>query len=339
MKFIQKRRNARLFAVCLLAFAIFCISVSAQDKPKQDAPKVSEGEAKLAKKLQEGTDVAAKMKLAQEFVKKYPNSTVRNQVANYIAGQIGAVKDTNQKLALFDAYSKTFTNAGEADYTAPAQIETYAQLKRYDDAFKLAGDYLSRAPEDVRVRYFLSIEGSNLARAGESKFAAQTRDLTVKAVEIIESGKKPADLSDDEWKTAQNNWIAQLYQSLGFLDFSAGNRSQAFTNFEKAAKLDAKDVNNWAMMGFIINRKYQDSALDFAAAPREKQPELRKKAEAELDQIIEIYARVVAITDGNAAQQNLNSQMRKDLEEYYKFRHNNSIEGLQALIDKYKTQK
>lgn len=340
MKIMRSSRSSIFFAALLSMFAIFCVSTTAQqEKPKQDAPKISEGEAKLGKKMQEGSDVAAKVKLAEEFVKKYPNSRIRSQVARYIAVQIGSVSDVNQRLAHFDIYSKNFTNAGEADYAAPSLIETYAQLKRYDDAFRLASDYLSRSPEELPVRLYLSIEGSNLARGGETKYVAQTSDFAAKGIQIIEAGKKPADLTDADWKTAQTNWLGQLHQSLGFLNFASGKNTEALASFEKATQIDPKDVNNWAMIGLILNRNYQDTALKYSNAGRNEQTELRKKAEVELDKVIELYARVVAMTDGVAAQQNLNSQIRGDLTEYYKFRHNNSTEGLQALIDKYKTQK
>jgi tetratricopeptide (TPR) repeat protein len=338
MRFIKADRLASVFAVLLAAFVIFCQTAAAQDKPQQEQPKVSKDEANLAKKLQEGSDVAAKMKLTEKFIKEFPNSSIREQVARYIAGQIGTVSDANQKSALLDSYAKVFTKPAEADYVAPLQIEGFTKLKRYDEAFKLGGEYLSRVSGDLLIRLHLVIEGSNLARAGNNKYSAQTRDFALKAIEIIESGKKPTEMTDADWALAQTGWLAQFYQSLGFLESAAGNNSEALKNFEKAAKIDGKDVNNWAMMGFITNQNYQDLAQKYTLASGSEQAELRKKAEAELDKVIELYARVVAMTEGVAAQANLNSQVRGDLENYYKYRHNNSTDGLQALIDKYKTK-
>ncbi len=340
MRFIRAYRDAGVFAGLFAAFFIFCQTSSAQqDKPQPDQPKVSKKEADLAKKLQEGTDVEVKIKLADKFIKDFPNSSIREQVARYLAGQIGTVSEVNQKSAFLDAYAKIFIKAGESDYVAPMQIETYTKTKRYDEAYKLGGDYLSRFGGDLQVRLHLSIEGANLARGGNNKYSAQTSDFAVKAIEIIESGKKPTEITDEDWTKAQTVWLGQFYQSLGFLDSSAGKSSEALANFEKAAKLDGKDVNNWAMIGFISNENYQDLARKYLLASGSEQAELRKKAEVELDKVIELYARIVAMTDGVAEQASLNSQIRGDLEGYYKFRHNNSTDGLQALIDKYKTAK
>lgn len=335
MRLTGSLRSSSVLAVALAALMIFCQTAAAQDNSTKDAPKVSEKEANLAKKLQEGTDVAAKVKIAEKFVKDFPKSALREQVARYTGSQISTVKDAAQKAALLDSYAKIFTNAGEADYVAPYRIESLGQSKRYDEAFQLGSDYLSRAGGDLQVRLFLTVEGTNLARGGNSKYSAQARELAVKAVEIIESGKKPAEVSDADWKLAQTVWLAQFYQSLGFIDSAAGS-AQAFSNFEKAVKADPKDVNSWAMMGFITNQNYQDLARKYTLAEGAEQEKLRQQAEVELDKVIDLYARVVAITEGDAAQANLNSQMRADLESYYKYRNKNSTEGLQALINKYK---
>lgn len=337
MKFIRAYDRTGVVPALAVALLIFCQASAAQDN--QNAPQVSKKEADLAKKLQEGTDVAAKVKTAEKFVKDFPKSPLREQVARYTAGQIGGVTDPAQKLALVDLYLKSFTDPVEARYVAPSQIESYTGLKRYDEAFKLGGDYLAQTSDDLFVRLHLTVEGSNLARSGNTKYADQTRNFAVKAIEIIESGKKPADLTDAQWAQAQGNWLAQFYQSVGFLNASAGKTADALASFEKASKADPKDVNNWAMMGFIINQNYQELAKQYTIASSAEQPALKQKAEAELDKVIDIYARVVAMTDGVPAQANLNAQIRGDLESYYKYRHKNSTEGLQALIDKYKAAK
>ena len=48
------------------------------------------------------------------------------------------------------------------------------------------------------------------------------------------------------------------------------------------------------------------------------------------------YARAIALSEGNAALAAVRQQYLQDLEAYYKYRHNNSTEGMQQLIDKYK---
>jgi hypothetical protein len=55
-----------------------------------------------------------------------------------------------------------------------------------------------------------------------------------------------------------------------------------------------------------------------------------------MDKVIELWARVVGMSDGNPKLQQLHDQVLEDLQAYYKYRHRGSVEGLQPLIDKYK---
>jgi hypothetical protein len=64
--------------------------------------------------------------------------------------------------------------------------------------------------------------------------------------------------------------------------------------------------------------------------------EALKKLEALLDSIIDIYAHAAALAAGRPEYEGLLQQVQGDLTSYYKFRHNQSVEGLQQLIDKYK---
>jgi hypothetical protein len=55
-----------------------------------------------------------------------------------------------------------------------------------------------------------------------------------------------------------------------------------------------------------------------------------------LDEVIELYAHAIGLSEGNAVYQQLHDQLLQDLEAYYKYRHNGSTDGLQQLIGKYK---
>lgn len=329
-------RLGTIFSFALLIFALAANSTFAQEK-KAEGPTISDGEAKMTDKLQKSKDIAEQMKIAGDFIKKYPKSAVRDQVAKYMAAQVGAVADLNQKQTYADAYGKIFTNPGEPELLAATLIDLHVKAKRYDEAFQLANDYLARTPEDVQFRLILSTEGTNLARTGNAKFAPQSREYALKAIELIEANKKPADISDAGWKDYQTKWLPQLYQSVGILDFAAGNRDEARKNLEKSAQLAPRDVNNWILLGSMLNEDYQQTAKRYTIAEGAQKEELLKTANQQLDKVIEYYARVVALTDGNPSAQNINKQIREDLENYYKYRHK-STDGMQAMIDKYKTQ-
>jgi hypothetical protein len=56
-----------------------------------------------------------------------------------------------------------------------------------------------------------------------------------------------------------------------------------------------------------------------------------------LDEVIETFAHAVGLAEGQAPYQQLHDQILQDLQAYYKYRHGGSTDGLQQLIDKYKT--
>lgn len=308
---------------------------NAQDD-KSAKIKVSADEAKAVKKIESAKTVADKIKATEEFIKKYPQSPARNQAAGYLAGQIVETKDDNQIAQNGETYLAIFTEPAEADIILPNLIYSYIDLKRYKDGFSSAEQYLSRHPEDITVRLHLAIEGSNLIRTGTKDYAKASRDYAAQSVELIEANKKPANIDDARWKEYQTKWLPQLYQSLGIFDYTAGDKAKASVNLEKAIKLDSGDVNSWVLLATMGDDEYQDLAQKYNITPAgAARDELLKQANVKMDTVIEMYARIVALTEGKPEVKQLNEQIRQNLEEYYKYRHKN-LDGLNELIGKYK---
>jgi len=63
----------------------------------------------------------------------------------------------------------------------------------------------------------------------------------------------------------------------------------------------------------------------------------RLVADGPIDRVIDVYAHFIALSEGVAQLAAIRQQEMQDLENYYKYRHNKSTDGMQQLIDKYKT--
>jgi exonuclease VII small subunit len=91
------------------------------------------------------------------------------------------------------------------------------------------------------------------------------------------------------------------------------------------------------MIAALMNDEYQAAAKAYqtmaAGAPKDAQ---LKKVEALLDAVIDSYARAIALSEASVPLAQVRQQYLQDLENYYKYRHNNSTTGMQQLIDKYK---
>ena len=334
----KKVKGKSLFKVIFLAGLLLSASffpANAQDD-KQAKIKVSPEEAKAVKKIESAKTLAEKIKTTDEFIKKYPQSPARRQAADYIAEQILQTKDDSQIIQNSRTYLTIFTDPAEADIIMPSVISSYVALKQYKDAFAAADKYLARHPEDVFARLQLAIEGSNMVRTGTKDYAAVSRDYARQAIELIEANKKPAEVDDAKWAEYQTKWLPQLYQSAGIFEFDKGNSAQAVVNFEKAVKLSPNDLNSWILLGTISDNEYQDLAQRYNITPAgAARDALLTQANTKMDQTIELFARIVALSDGRPEAKQINEQIRQNLEQYYKYRHKN-LDGLNDLIGKYK---
>ena len=100
----MKTRSLLSHAILLCSLVlVFDTSITASALTWQDKTatiKLPEAEAKAARAVEAAKDVNAKFAAAEEFLKKYPASKARPQVAGYIVNQLFGVTEPNQRLAL-----------------------------------------------------------------------------------------------------------------------------------------------------------------------------------------------------------------------------------------------
>lgn len=307
-----------------------------QDKPKQEKLKVPEAEAKAANKVGEAPDPAAKLQAAAEFLKKYPKSTARQQIAEHVAAQVGGVEDAEQRIKFAESYLATFTGPGEADLITRDLLDAFISASREADAFRLGNEWLKQNPEDVDIMRRLAIVASNAAIKGNNAYVAQGQQYGVKAAELLEADKKPDGTDDAKWAEYKTRWLPATYREVGVLAMRANDKAAAKTNMEKAAALKSSDPVVYLVLSDFANDEYNQLAKQYQEMPAgaEKNAQLKKVQET-LDRVIEVYAQTVAVTQANAQYTQASQQIRQDLEGYYKYRRG-STQGLQELIDKYK---
>jgi hypothetical protein len=304
---------------------------------KEKPPTVPEPELKAAKAIEAAADVPAMLAAANEFLQKYPKSPLRPQVAPLVADRIGQIKDPAQRIAHSESYFKLFTAPGDADLVNSNLLYAYIDANRLDDAFALAPNTVDKSPDPVAALINLARAGLAEARNQNLKYAAQSRQMTLKAISLIESNKKPETVSDATWNDYKTRWHWQLYQWAAMLSLAGGDKADAKVNLASAIKLSPRDPINYVLLSTMANDEYQRLAQAHKAAPPGAEKDaLLKQAEAQMDEVIDAYAHAVALTEGDPQYDTMRAGLRADLESYYKYRHKNSSDGLQALIDKYK---
>jgi len=310
-------------------------AVTLQDKNNQT--KVPEAEAKAVAAIEAAPDINAKMVAAEEFVKKYPKSTLRQHTAEYVVDQILAVKDPAQKLALAQKFPTVFTDKNEADWSKSALIDAYLELGRFDEAFGEGASYLAKNGDDVQILSNLTIAGVEQAKKHNPKYVNASRQYGAKAIELFEGNKKPAGTDDAVWEK-QKNMLPQVYQELAIISLMEQKPAEAQAKLEKAATLNPADPTNYGLLADITEGEYRQYAESYQSMPNGKpRDEMLQKATATMDKVIELYARAAALSEGNPVHKQFYDQVMQFLTPYYKYRHNDSTTGLQQLIDKYKS--
>ena len=329
MKLRSLMLNISVLLIVSIAFTVALPgTLSAQEDKK---PKVSEGEAKALTAINSAPDPAAKLAAAREYVKKYPKSSNRPEVSSYLAGQIDQVKDGTQKLALTETYQQIFNTEKELDTIRPIILDAYFDAKRTDDAFALAASILAKQPENVFILSRMMIAGTDEAKRNNPKYVATSQQYGLKAIELIEANKKPVDMTDEAWEK-QKTILPALYQNTGILALVSGKPAEANARLEKAVALNPSEAFNYVLLGSIANEEYQKLAEAQKSMPAgPEKAETLKKATAMLDKVIDLYAHAVAASEGKPEYKQIHDQLMQDLTPYYKYRHNQSTEGLQQL--------
>jgi tetratricopeptide (TPR) repeat protein len=318
----------------LLFSLMFVTSLSAALLAQEQKPP-SAGEVEAAKKVQDAQGLPAKLKQAEEFMKKNAKSSLRIKVAEYLAAEVGDVADSSQRLGYIEQYKKIFSDDKEKDLVLAYQVDSLALTDKVEEAFKLAPKALEKSPDNALLLTQLALRGANLVRQGKEELAAPTKQYGTKAVELIEADKKPANVNDQFWADFRQKWLPELYQSLGFVAFAQKDMADAKAKFQKAVDLNLQNPNGYLMLGSIANDEYQKYAMEYNTASGPAKDAALQKAQQQLDQVIDYYAHVIALAAPKPELKQLHDQVLPVLQEYYKFR-KGSLDGLQQLIDKYK---
>jgi hypothetical protein len=330
-------KTKSLISLCLgLAISAFFMAAVAVAQEQKPEVKVSEAEMKALNAINAMTDANARLVAVEDFIKKYPKSPVRVQLADAIAGEIAKIKDATQAITLAEKAQTIFTTDEEKEAIVSVLLDSYVVAGRADDVFRVGGALIAKNPEDVHAHVQMTFIGANEVRKENAKFVQQALQSGLKAIALIEADKKPVRMDAAGW-TSHKALLPQLYQQVAILNLVAGNGGEARTRAVKATVLGPTDPTNFALLGMVINNDYMALATKYKTMPEgADKTDTLKKLEGLIDEIIDAYAHAVALAIGKPEHQPMMQQLTIDLTSYYKYRHNGSTDGLQQLIDKYK---
>lgn len=297
---------------------------------------LTEAEALTAITL--ATNPTTKLAAAEDFVNRFPKSSSRIKAAELVAAEILKVQNGAVAITLVERAQGIFTTDEEREILKPVALEAYATGNRTNDAFKLAAELLAKNPDDLYVLVQMTRAGAEEVRKRNREHAAVALQYGLKAITMVEAaGTKRSRLSDELSTDEPVGDLGQLYQQTAILYLGMGNTDDAKAQLTKATAARPDDPSNFALLGRVVHADYvrQNDAYEKMTDVKEKQETL-KKLDAQLDTIIDAYARAAGLAMGRQEYQPLMQQVIPDLTNYYKYRNNQSTKGLQQLINKYR---
>jgi hypothetical protein len=217
-----------------------------------------------------------------------------------------------------------------------AQLTDLVYVKKdYAKAFDLGRQILADEPDYFQAYIDLGYAGYAAYGANNKSFANDAATYAKKAIEMIESGRTPAD-----WKpaTGKDDVLAKLNYWLASLKQDSAS-SEAIPYWIKAASYDTfkRDVRTYYNLGFAYESPSQKQSDDFNKNFNGKPETPESKLALEnvnqvIDRTIDAFARAVALAGSDPKYKELKADAMDRLTGWYKLRHNKSDAGLTELI-------
>jgi hypothetical protein len=279
-----------------------------------------------------------------------------------------AAKDYVKAMELAKAYVQKFPSGKYADYlkkTWMPSIRGYfykqaADAKNVSEVIRIGNEVLAEDPDnlDYLLALVVQIRTNELfANPPVYTHAADAANFSERAIRLIESGKVP---TGADAKFNKNVTLAYLHETLAKVHEGHGkNPDKALAQYEKAAELDSNTAGYFFNCGRIHNDKYAAAAQKYDAAQKkvdaipeadrsaaEPKPEVKsaldeaKSALAEVnneaDAVIRCWARFLGLTFEKNTWGETRARILQAFTDLYKYRHNNSTDGMDKLIDQNK---
>lgn len=264
--------------------------------------------------------------LAKEYVQKYPSNpdAIFNFQKNYIT-----------------AYEKS------AKEGRKIQLVKLIEAKKYGESFALGRQILADEPDDLGTNYDLARAGLQAALSNppdESNNSDAAR-YARKSIQLIEAGStfepgKPIAKRDET--------LALMHYAYG-VTASKTAPGEAVNAFIKAGQLEGPlktDPLNYYFLAVAYQaNEYEKLAGDYKSGctTQEQRDSAQCKAITDrlnlvVDRIIDAYARSIAYIGTNPNYQKAKDEWMKSLTEFYKYRHDGKVDGLQEYIAGIKGQ-
>lgn len=266
-----------------------------------------------------------------------------------------AAKDFAKAMELAKAYVEKYPGGQNVAYlkekwipsTRTSVFNQAIAQKNMADMIRVGKDVLADNPDNLDYLIAMSVQlRTNELFATPPNFAhaKEAAEFTERAMKLIETGKTPTPNPSSPFD--KNKTIAFFEQTLAVIDDHNKNIDKALERYQHAASIDAMSPLYFFHVGRLNQEKYLAAAKKYQELPeadRDASPP-KPEVKAALDEVnkyadgvINGWVRYLGLTADKPTTGDTRSKVEGVVNELYKFRNNNSTDGLAKLIEQNKT--
>lgn len=308
---------ASIALLCLLALPSVAQPSSAQrdaSRRRQRLQQITQAQADLYERWRANINLnqQAAFEAGREYASKYPNDEHATRVRGWVVDYEKAARKLEFEALLF-------------------------REKKYAAAYKVGQRVLAVEPDNLRTIINLASAGYLASNAGDASLNAETLEFARRATEMIERGGKPSD-----WKP-----FTGAPDALAYLNFITGELilketpAESIAYFRKAIESEGSIKNTPVIYSRLaaayVASTYEPQSKEFEARFGGKEATPESKAALDqinqtVDRIADAYARAVALSGAGTQYTEARARWVQELTRFYKFRHNDSTDGLETYI-------
>jgi hypothetical protein len=218
--------------------------------------------------------------------------------------EINKTTDPAKKLALLNSWKEKYPNTEFKIPRMQMYVIQYQQLGQGDNMIQAAKDLVAADPKNLLGLYWINVLTISLGKTTPEALAEGEKaanSMLSNLNDMFAADKKPANVSEADWKKQRADSEALAHKTLGWVAMSRNNHELAETEFVKSLQLKPNDaqVSFWLGSSVLAQKKPEKQApalFHFARAvsvpgqPPDALPEAdRKKIMAYLEKIYTTY--------------------------------------------------
>ena len=183
-------------------------------------------------------------------------------IQNAVFSGVYQAKDAGKRAALLVRFAQIFPDSPYASQALGVAATAYQQAQNASKMLEVANGLLAKDPNNVGMLLLLS---DYYGEKGEQLDKAEA--YAKKAVSVLETTKKPEEMTDDQWKQQSQLQKGLALSALGQINIQKKDNTQAVTNLREAAPLlkpdDGSYARNQYRLGFaLLNLKRSPEAKE-----------------------------------------------------------------------------